>query len=179
MQSQPENHCVVQLNGHILNPTNSSKKVLKICQHSEYWFQLSLPRNVMTNWGFDISSPLQGSFGSSRGILKQNLVFGATQVEARLELSILTLGKPGQGAFPALPPREMQFQMKRSQPIPSAVNHWPPLEGIKTARILLKISSANCQSFWECCWQSNPLHPCIFHKFLSVESRLESTRSFE
>lgn len=37
--------------------------------------------------------------------------------------------------------------MKHSQPIPSVVNHWPPLEGIKTARILLKISSANCESF--------------------------------
>ena len=51
-------------------------------------------------------------------------------------------------------------QMKCSHSVPSVVNHCPPLEGIKTAEILLKTYAANaCESFGDLAWQSNVLYP--------------------
>lgn len=65
--------------------------------------------------------------------------------------------------------RQITCQMKCSHSVPSVVNHCPPLEGIKTAQILVQTYAANnCESFaWRACWQSNVLYPYILHKFLN------------
>lgn len=66
--------------------------------------------------------------------------------------------------------KRVTCQMKYSHWIPSVVNHCPPLEGIKTAQILLKTyATSSCESFaWRACWQSSVLYPYILHKFLNV-----------
>jgi len=60
--------------------------------------------------------------------------------------------------------------MKCSHSNPSVVNHCPPLEGIKTAHVLVKASTANSGGFsaWRACWQSSVLCPCFLPDSLNA-----------
>lgn len=72
-------------------------------------------------------------------IFKQALVFVLSKIKPRLGLAIVSSQKTwGTCVCMASVGKRRTCQMKCSHSVPSVVDHCPPLEGIKTAQILLE-----------------------------------------